>query len=278
MGPLWIAIAASLAAAALGWLLRRRSLARQAACRHRFAALLAQRRPGLSVVEAAPGRWRLDGADGPLATVDGRALTRAAAGRGDGDRERLLLSVADAARHGPRPFAGDFDLKRQGPRTLPRLADEGLGLLDLGAPAVRHAAVEAAGLTTVYVVDGAPRPAYLTDEHLAGAGIDARDVHGVAIAVLRQRFEEEPVRAALAGGEAALIETADGCGGSRLLLLPEALRRDEAVFAAAPTPGRLLVADERTALDRAVREIGETTHPLPPAVFRATRAGLRRES
>ncbi len=190
--------------------------------------------------------------------------------------------MADAARHGPRPFAGEFDLKRHGSRVLPRLADEGLELLSLEPRPVRHTAADSGGLATIYLVDGEPRPAYLAEEHLRGAGIDARDVHGVALAVLRQRFEEAPVRAALAGGEVAVIAPEDGCGASRLLLLAEVLRGGEALFAAAPTAGRLLVAGDRAALERRLDwnlgEIDEPTEPLPPAVFRVTGAGLRRES
>ena len=209
-----------------------------------------------------------------MAIVDGRALTRTLPG--DEDRQRrLFLAVADAAARGPRPFAGDFDLKSHGVRILPQLADEGLALLELEPGAVRYTSVDSPGLPMIYLVDGESRPVYLTDEHLDRAGIDARDVHGVALAVLRQRLDESRVRAVLGGAMVETIEPADGCGGSRLLLLPELLREGETLFASAPTPSRLLIAADRGTLGAALVEMDEPTPPLPPAIFRVTSAGLR---
>ena len=274
MSATWILLLAA-AVAAAGWLLRRRSAERRAECRRRFAALLDERRPGLSV-RAAEAGWTLRRQGEVLGIVDGRSLTRAAAD--EGRSERLFLAVADAADHGPRPLTGEFDLKRHGARSLPRLADQGLPLLALGAAAARYVAPASAGLATIYLVDGEPRPAYVTDDHLAGAGIDARGLHGVALAVLRQRFEESEVRAALTAGRVVEIAPPDGCGGSRLLLLPEALADDETLFACAPSPALLLIAAERAALDDELAGRPLPRQPLPPAVFRATAGGLRMES
>ena len=71
---------------------------------------------------------------------------------------------------------------------------------------------------------------------------------------------------------------ADGCGASRLLLLPEALHSGEILFASAPSPALLLLAADRESMARALREIEEPRPPLPPAILRVTAAGLRRES
>ena len=277
MGSAWIILLAIAAVAAVGWLRNRRTAARRRRCRDRLTTVLGQLRPGLSLIETEPGRWRLDQDGRELATVDGKALTGALPAD-DEPAQRLLLAVADAAAQGPRPLAGDFDLKSHGCRTLPRLADEGLPLLTLEPKAVRHTAADSAGLPTIYLVDGEPQPVYLTDEHLAQTGIDARGLHGVALAVLRQRFDEAGARTALDGGKAVILRPADGCGGSRLLLLPEILRQGESVFAAAPAADRLVIAADRGTLEAALAEIDEPMQPLPPAVFRATTGGLRMES
>ena len=276
MSPTWIALAAVALAVALGAALRRRAATRRAACRREMARLLADRRPGLTVRPGEGRAWRLARNGDRLATLDGGALTRAAAGDA-ARRRRIFLAVADAAVAGPRPFAGRFDLKEQGARVLPRLADEGLELLHLDPPPVRFTAAGSAGLPTIYLLADEPRPAYLGDEHLAAAGIDARDVHGVALAVLRQRFDEDEARRALDGGGPVRIEPADGCGGSRLLLLSEILGDGETLFAAAPGPALLLVAAERAALEEALGRIDEPVPPLPPAVLRVTAGQLTRE-
>ena len=277
MSPLPIAALAALAVVAIAWWLFRRTAARRARCHDRFTGLLAAERSELSLAAAEAGRWRLrrNGAD--LATVDGRALTRAVTAD-PGAQRRLFLATADAATSGPRPFAGAFELQGHGARTLPRLADEGLSLLALEPAPVRHVAADAAGLATIYLIDGEPRPAYVTEDHLDAAGIDARDLHNVALAVLRQRFDEAEPRRALAGEGVVSMAPEDGCGGSRILLLAEALRRDETLFAAAPAPGLLLVAAERRALDAALIAAGEPAHALPAAVYRVDRGGLRKES
>ncbi len=272
----WIAALIGVLLALLLW--RRRLVARRRRrCRDQLARLLAELRPHLRLVEIEPARWRLERQGRELAGVNVAALTRAAQGD-EAHRRRLFLALADAAESGPRPLAGEFDLKRHGARTLPRLADEGLALLELEPPPARFVAIEAAELPWVYLVDGEPRPSYVTEEQLAGAGIDARDLHGVALAVLRQRFDEAAVRAALDGADAVEIAPADGCGGSRLLLLPEALGGDETLFAAAPSPELLLVGAGRAALAGALAGLREPPGPLPPAVFRVTASGLSKES
>ncbi|MFQ5351128.1 MAG: hypothetical protein ACE5EG_11855, partial [Thermoanaerobaculia bacterium] len=82
----------------------------------------------------------------------------------------------------------------------------------------------------------------------------------------------------LAGGDTLVIEPEDGCGGSRLLLLPEALRRGEALYASAPAPHLLVVAADRAALDGALAARSDPIQRLPPTVFRVTSGGLRMES
>lgn len=276
MSTFWLPIFIAAVVVAVVWRLRLRAARRRQICRQRLASLLEHRRPELKLIESEPDRWRLcrDGLE--LAPVDGRRLTRALPAERD-RRRRLLLAVADAAAGGPRPFAGEFDLKSHGARVLPRLADDGLPLLAL-EPAVRFVAPDSAGLATIYIIDGEPRPVYLTDGHLDGSGIDARDVHGVALAVLRQRLEETRLRAALDSARVETLEPVDGCGGSRLLLLPELLRRDETLFAAAPSPGRLLVAADRATLVGTLAAMDEPTQPLAPAIFRVTGSGLTLES
>lgn len=278
MSPLWSALLAVLALVVLVWHLRRRAAARRALCRRQLAELLAELRPELSVVAAEPGRWQLTRNGARLAEVDARALGRAAAGASADRRRRLFLALADAAERGPRPLAGELDLKSHGARILPRLADPGLDLLADEPRAARYTDADAAGLATIYVVDRAPQSVYVTEDQLQGAGIDARDLHGVALAVLRQRFDDRPVRAAVDGGGTVTIAPPDGCGGSRLLLLAEALGAGESLYAAVPAPERLLFDSDRERLAKALVRVGEPPHPLPPAVFRVTSGGLALES
>ncbi len=272
----WIAALLAVAICLVVWR-RRLAASRRRLCHDRLAELLAEERPSLRLVEAEASGWRLERDGRRLAALNVGALTRAATGD-EGRRRRLFLALADAAESGPRPLAGAFELKDHGSRTLPRLADEGLAVLELEPPPARFTATEAGELPFIYVVDGEPRPAYVTVEQLAAAGIDARDLHGVSQAVLRQRFDEAVVRGALDGGAAVELAPEDGCGGSRLLLLAEALAGDETLFAAAPSPALLLVAADRSALERTLAGRSEPPGPLPPAVFRVTASGLSKES
>jgi hypothetical protein len=269
---LWIALAAAAAVVGVGWVRRRRRLAREA-CRRRLAELLARRRPEIALLAAGGRTVRLEGAGDAVAAVDLGRLGGALRQRDAAAGERLMLALADAAAVGPRPLAGVFELKEHGARTLPRLAGEGQPLLLREPPPVLFTLAEL-GLAVLYLVDG---ERFVSAEHLRQAGIDERDLHGVALAVLRQRSDEAEPRRALRGGEAVRLESADGCGGSRILLLPEALEPGERLWATAPSPAVLLVAAERPALERTMAAAAELAEPLPPAIYRATAEGLRRE-
>lgn len=165
-----------------------------------------------------------------------RADRRAPARRCDAWGARLCLLASPLV-----PLAGPLSLKLHGPRLLPRPAhpETVLALPEREPPAVGRSPGLAWPL--LYVIAGSEPAAYLPEAAVREAGIDVRALHGVAIAVLRQRLDPRPVERALAG-EVVEVRPADGCGAARLLLLPELLAPGQRLAALALDPATLLLA------------------------------------
>ncbi len=269
---LWSAAGLAFAATLVTW--RRRAAAARGQSRRLLEEFLSRRRPPgpESMATARAVALRRDGVE--LASIDLGRLAAAVGGRDAAARERLFRSIADAADARPRPLAGRYELKRHGMRTLPRLVSEGIELA-APQPPVLSRAIAAGALSALFVIENEPGLSYLTEEHLAEAGLDVRDLLNVSLAVLRQRFDEAAARRPLDAGDVGRIEAADGCGASRILLLPEALRGGETAFAAAPTPSRLLFAGQRSSLEAALAAGDDAPDPLPPALFEVSRNGIR---
>lgn len=128
---------------------------------------------------------------------------------------RALGAVAAFLSDPPRPLPGRFELKRHGVATVPRLVGPEVAALDLFG----LARLDSPGLARLYRTD---EGTFVTRDQLDDVGIDPAALDGVALAVLRQRTNFEPVDRALAGEEVEWVEE-DGCASSRLLLVPERL-------------------------------------------------------
>ncbi len=196
-------------------------------------------------VEGDAGEWRLRH-EGRLVGTLPRAEVLAAAARSDrrgiGQRAdawaaRLCFLASPLV-----PLAGPLSLKLHGPRLLPRPSHpETLAALPRrAAPAVGRSAELACPL--LYLVAETDPPAYVPEAAVREAGIDVPALHGVAMAVLRQRLDPTPVARALAGDEVVEVRPADGCGAARLALLPDLLAPGEHLAAVALDPATLLLA------------------------------------
>lgn len=268
----WLAAVLVLLAAG-GWLWRRR--ARRAAWRRAAGELQASlERDGWQARPAGPRTVEIVQRDELLAAVDldrlERALTRAPADQ----RRRVLRTVAAAAGQRPAALPGPYALKRHGVLTVPRLASEGLLVVTAALAPVTGDPLAGEGPRVVYQLLGEPGLTLVAEHHLAAAGIDQRDLHGVALAVLRQRSDLAGAVAAARAGELVSIASEDGCGGSRLLLVAEHLSAGEQLFAAAPEPALLVVAGAREWLEAALAALEPPSEPLPPTVLRLTAAGV----
>jgi hypothetical protein len=218
---------------------RRRRLAAEANLQKRFEAM-AERLTG-SPVEATTDGWRLSLAGATSLRVPARRLLEAArrAERAGEETPEERWAVHLAWLRSPIPtLEGPLQLKTHGPRIVPRLAHpEVLHLLTAEPrPVWRPAALQ--GLGTLYVLIGSAQERLITEEALREAGVDGRDLAGIALAVLRQRFEEEVLARALTG-ELVELRPTDGCGASRVLVAGDFLAAGQRLVAGIPAPGAL---------------------------------------
>jgi hypothetical protein len=200
---------------------RRRRLAAEANLRKRFEAM-AERLTG-SPVEATTDGWRLSLAGATSLRVPARRLLEAArrAERAGEETPEERWAVHLAWLRSPIPtLEGPLQLKTHGPRIVPRLAHpEVLHLLTAEPrPVWRPAALQ--GLGTLYVLIGSAQERLITEEALREAGVDGRDLAGIALAVLRLR-------------------PTDGCGASRVLVAGDFLAAGQRLVAGIPAPGAL---------------------------------------
>jgi hypothetical protein len=243
--PFLILLAALLPAAGLVLVLRTRARRRRwakavAAEFERFVASLAG-----WTAEGDAGEWRLHHEGRPVGRLlrtevlaaAARSDRRGAGRRADAWAARLCFLTSPLV-----PLAGPLSLKLHGSRLLPRPSHpETLVALSRQAPpAVGRSAELACPL--LYVVAETEPTAYVPEAAVREAGIDVPALHGVAVAVLRQRLDPTPVARALAGDEVVEVRPADGCGAARVALLPELLAPGERLTAVALDPATLLLA------------------------------------
>jgi hypothetical protein len=195
-------------------------------------------------IETADEGWRVTATRATGVRIPTHGVL-AAARRAERAGERApdeRWSVLLAWLEGPLPpLEGPFHLKAHGPRVLPRLCHPELfhWLPAEPRPSWRPSALSPLGTLYLLVEDGSPSR-LITEEALREAGVDGRDLEGIALAVLRQRFEEETLRRALAG-ELVEIRPADGCGASRVLVAGDFLAAGQRLIACVPSPDRLLM-------------------------------------
>jgi hypothetical protein len=233
-----VALLTSLAAAVA---LVRRSRRRAAALEAEILAALyeqARSRPGLSItVEPAV---ILAGNGGSRVALPRRRLTEAAR-KGHG-APALAAAACDLLAEQPRPLPSSFSLKIHGPRVRARLATAAALALRPREPRPAQKWLEDLQLAVTYCVGDH----FLTEDHLREQGIDTRDLHGIALAVQRQEFDEELPRRALASGaekpRPEILRSKDGSAGALLLTLADALRPGEALAARLAGPDWLGLA------------------------------------
>jgi hypothetical protein len=79
------------------------------------------------------------------------------------------------------------------------------------------------GLLAVYVLDLADGPCYLSEQDRGILGIDAAEMHRLALEHLRRDFPRRMVSDVLTGGNPSGIQFQDSFNAARLLLIPEYL-------------------------------------------------------
>jgi hypothetical protein len=230
---LWI-LGGGLALVALVAALARRGRQRRAA---RLAGLVAAVRTAAAALDEPPdlelGADRLVARD-TGAAIPHRRLLRAA------DLGHSAAAIAEAAllllRTPLRPLQGPLALKIHGPRLRLCLLPAASVPLWPAEPRWAWLPIDALPLVATYRVDGRA-DACLTEDHLRERALDARDVHGIALAVLRQHFDEALVER-LAAGPQTLTEDGDASTGA-ILVLADFLPPGLAVEAVLEAPSRL---------------------------------------
>lgn len=173
------------------------------------------------------------------------------------DDAALAAAAVEHMREPLQPLPGSLSLKIHGTRIgVHCVRPLRLDLMGAGSRLARRPE-PTLGLTTTYRVDGRADQC-VSEAHLQEQAIDTTDLHGIALAVLRQNFDEELV-ARLLSGSRQVVESQDGSAAALLMALPDFL----------PTPTRLLVTVEGP--DRLVLE------PWPEEAPAAPPAGLTLE-
>lgn len=272
-----LAVAAAVVLAAWWRRARRRRREEEATLRSRFEALAGRLGVGLEPTE---GGWRVAAPGAPRFSLGVRPVLAAArrAERAGEEEPEERWRAQIAWRGAPlEALTGPFRLKTHGLRVLPRLCHPEIEhlLTREPRPVWRPSALAPLGTLFVLTGDGAP-DRLVTEEALREAGVDGRDLEGIALAVLRQRFEEEAPARALAG-ELVELAPADGCGASRALVAADFLPPGTSLLAAVPAPDVLLLAPStgRELLRAELERRPVAGEPLSPRLLVLTAEGAR---
>jgi hypothetical protein len=136
------------------------------------------------------------------------------------------------------------------------------------------------GLLTVYVLDLADGLCYLSESDRSLLGIDAAELHRLAIEHLRRDFPRQMITGVLTGGNPSAIQFQDSFNAARLLLIPEHLKENEELIALVPHRDMLLLLpaamrQEPAKMDQAVKTLECGDHPrLLDRPVRITRNGF----
>lgn len=166
-------------------------------------------------------------------------LWEAAEGVSAGDLPALYRAFAGVRARGLAPFPEPLQLKVHLQRVLPLLIP---AHLVAALPRAVVTPLPDLRLAVLYTVEGAFPGAYLTLAQVEEHGLDPAAVHGVSLAVLRQRFDGAVVQEVLATGEPRTLSTDDPTTASRLLLIPEHLPPGTSLTARIPHPTTLHLA------------------------------------
>jgi len=213
-------------------------------------------------VYAAVGRLPGMGAD-PAARkeVYARAVDRLLHPKPDRSQPLSMATHGDAIR--VRLVTAEFLEQSEAPSRVPHTPVPGLN-----------------GLVAVYVLDLADGPAYLIEEDRIALGIDAADLHRLAIDHLRRDFPRQMVSDVVAGGNPSAIQFQDSFDAARLLLIPECLHENDELLALVPHRDMLMLLpaamrQEPGKLDQALKALACDNHlPLLDRPVRVTRHGF----
>ncbi len=216
----WI-LATLLLAAAVGGLavLHRRAARRE----EKFLRAVedACRRRGTAILSTDP---LVIGRDGRRLTLSRSRLLRLGTEPADAVAEGLR-SLID---HPVATLEGGLNLKIHGPRLAPRLRDSVVFELLPQEPSLALGEIPGLTARVAYTVEG-DLGRCVTIDHLTEAGIDRRDLHGIALAVARQSLDEEHFRQAVARGSAERLDLESDRAASWLLVGGDFLARGESL-------------------------------------------------
>lgn len=162
-----------------------------------------------------------------------------AAARAQPATEVVVAAACAVLRRALRPLAGSLSLKIHGTRVGLHFVSP--TVLELTAPEPRLARRPEPdlGLVATYRIDGRSDQC-VSEDHLREQAIDTADLHGIALAVLRQRFDEALV-ARVVGGAREIVESQDGTAATLLFALPDFLPSGARVAAVLESPDRLVL-------------------------------------
>jgi hypothetical protein len=206
-------------------------------------------------VAVAEDRLRVTFAEGRREEMPWRRLLAAT------DRGHPPAAVAEAAllllENPLRPMPGPLALKVHGLRVRACLVPAAAAPLLAGEPSLAVRPIAGLPLVATYRVDGRA-DACLTEDHLQEQAVDTHDVHGIALAVLRQGFDEAIVRRLTAESASQVVQTPDDGATAIVLVLQDFLPTDLVVEATLVRPDRLELRRSSAAPERD----GEARGPL----------------
>lgn len=155
--------------------------------------------------------------------------------------EIAVAAGAEVLRHPLQPLSGALSLKIHGARVRLHLVNPAVLELTPPEPRLARRQEPALSLAATYRIDGQTDQC-VSEDHLRDQGIDTMDLHGIALAVLRQRFDDDLVRRLLEGNpEDVRVESQDGSAAALLLVLADFLPPDARVVATLESPDRLVL-------------------------------------
>jgi len=158
------------------------------------------------------------------------------------DRGYLPVQIAQGAlellRAPLRPLAGPFSLKIHGTRVRLHFYSRVAMALRTVTPKLALTPFDELGLIASYRIDGRADQC-LTEDHLQQQGIDSRDLHRIALAVLGQQFDADLPRRVLATGEPQQLRSDDGSAAAAILVIADFLQDDETINARLAGPDAL---------------------------------------
>ena len=222
-----VALAVVLYAARSAW---RRSVRRE------LCDLLREGHPEVAIVSESQASLELKTPDGGSGTLYlGNLYAGLAAGPSDPEaRREAIRSFLESALSQRAEASQPLRLDVHGDRLLPRLQPEGF-LAQAGAEdTLLQVPSGISGLVTVFVLDSEQSVMYLTLSRLAELGIDTAALAERALANLRRKTPDSPVRDAVERGHVVMLKAGDSFDATRLLLVPEMLRDGEQLAAVIP--------------------------------------------